>query len=254
MNLVKAIGVGALGLLAVSGIRMLTGMSKQAKLPSKEETLLILEEVRREYYPLLIDIADYVAKELAPRGIPPDNNEQLVLENPPFKQQIETINKKIYAQYSEDDVKEAIETLFKEDGDILKQRHEFREEYKKSLLGIRPEEQMVVSRKLNKAKVLDVVAFLLNSKGGDTQARWRGWRMSSSPAWTSRTSKSSWNWTWRRTSEWGKGQVTQEGDAEEGSGPVRDRCSEDLPLRSGPVQPGRRAVQGQVRAHTLHLA
>ena len=43
MNLVKAIGVGALGLLAVSGIRMLTGLSKQAKLPSKEETLLILE-------------------------------------------------------------------------------------------------------------------------------------------------------------------------------------------------------------------
>ena len=61
-------------------------------------------------------------------------------------------------------MKEAMETRWKEDVDIMKQRHELREEYKRSLLGIRPEEEMVISRKLTKSKVLEVANFLLNSK------------------------------------------------------------------------------------------
>jgi hypothetical protein len=51
-------------------------------------------------------------------------------------------------------VREATDNIYKEDGDIIKQKHSFREEYKKSLMGIRPEQQMTASRKINKAKVL----------------------------------------------------------------------------------------------------
>lgn len=74
-----------------------------------------------------MDIADYVTKELAPRAMPPDENERMVLEYEPIRRAIEAANKKIYQQYTEDDVKEAIETIYQEDGDIMKQRYEFRE-------------------------------------------------------------------------------------------------------------------------------
>ncbi len=61
---------------------------------------------------------------------------------------------KVYAQIREEDIREAVETLYKDDGDIMRQKHEFREEYKKALLGIKPEPQMIASRKLSKSKVL----------------------------------------------------------------------------------------------------
>jgi hypothetical protein len=102
-----------------------------------------------------------VARELIPQGVNPDENEKYVLENAAFRTEIEALNKKIYVKYSEDDVREATDRLFKEDGDILKQKHEFREEYKKALLGIRPEQLMTASRKISKAKVLEVIKELL---------------------------------------------------------------------------------------------
>lgn len=43
----------------------------------------------------------------------------------------------------------------------MRQKHEFREEYKKALLGIKPESQMTASRKLNKARVLETVREIL---------------------------------------------------------------------------------------------
>ena len=90
-------------------------------------------------------------------------------------------------------MKEAIETFFKEDADIIKQRHELREEYKKSLLGIRPQEEMVISRKLRKSKVLEVAAFLLNSNIQHIQVKSKDSKTYSSLAWIDRISKSSYS-------------------------------------------------------------
>lgn len=67
-------------------------------------------------------------------------------------------------KYSEEDVKEATDKLYKEDGDILKQKHEFREEYKKALMGVRPEQQMIASRKISKSKLLEAIKELLDGK------------------------------------------------------------------------------------------
>ena len=127
MNLAKAIGVGALSLLAIGGWKMFSNFSGRKRLPTKEETHEILETVRQEFYPILIKIADFVAKELAPRGSPPDENEKLVMLDPEIKKAIEKLNEKIYHKYSESEVKEATERLFKEDGDIIHQKTEFRE-------------------------------------------------------------------------------------------------------------------------------
>lgn len=120
-----------------------------------------METVRREFYPILIKIADFVAKELAPKGISPEDNENLVMLDPEIKKAIEKLNEKIYHKYSESEVKEATERLYKEDGDIIHQKIEFREEYKKSLLGVRPEREMTISRKIKKEKVLEAVKAIL---------------------------------------------------------------------------------------------
>ncbi len=85
------------------------------------------------------------------------------MADPEIKEQIEAINLKIYAKYSEEEFKEAAENVYKDDGDILKHRQAFREEYKKSLLGVKPDQQMVASRKLSKAKVLITIKAILES-------------------------------------------------------------------------------------------
>lgn len=74
MNLIKALGLGAVSLLAISGWRYLGGLQRKSQLPSKEETLAVLENIRREFYPVLIKIAEFVGRELAPRGVPPEEN------------------------------------------------------------------------------------------------------------------------------------------------------------------------------------
>lgn len=164
MNLFRALGVGALSLLAIGGWRYLGSLQRKSQLPSKEETLTILETIRLQFYPVLVKIADYVARELIPKGVAPDETEEYVLKNIDFKAEIERVNQKIYRKYSEEDVREATDKLFKEDGDILKQKHEFREEYKKALMGVRPEQQMIASRKISKSKLLEVIKELLDGK------------------------------------------------------------------------------------------
>ena len=47
MNLAKAIGVGALGLLAVSGWTLWNNITNKKQPPSKDEILEILETVRQ---------------------------------------------------------------------------------------------------------------------------------------------------------------------------------------------------------------
>lgn len=46
----------------------------------------------------------------------------------------------------------------------MKQKHEFQEEYKKALMGVRPEQQMIASRKISKSKLLEVIKELLDGK------------------------------------------------------------------------------------------
>ncbi len=75
-------------------------------------------------------------------------------------------------------MREATEKLYQEDADILRQKHEFREEYKKALLGIKPEPQMVASRRLTKSKVLEAVNAILNGNHCPMQIRLRDWRPS----------------------------------------------------------------------------
>jgi hypothetical protein len=94
-------------LLAVSGWTLWSNYSNKKKPPTKEETLEILEQVRQEFYPILIKIADFVTAELAPKGVPPQKNEEIVMLDPTIKTQIERINDKIYSQFSEEEVKEA---------------------------------------------------------------------------------------------------------------------------------------------------
>ena len=50
-------------------------LQRKSQLPSKEETLTILETIRQEFYPVLVKIADFVARELIPKGVPPDETE-----------------------------------------------------------------------------------------------------------------------------------------------------------------------------------
>ena len=75
MNLFRALGVGALSLIAIGGWRYLGNLQRKSQLPSKEETLTILETIRQEFYPVLVKIADFVARELIPKGVPPDETE-----------------------------------------------------------------------------------------------------------------------------------------------------------------------------------
>lgn len=154
--------MGAVSLLAIGGWRYFGGLQRKAQLPSKEETLAVLENIRREFYPVLVRIAEFVSKELAPRGVPPTENEQLVMANASIKAQIESVNQRVYAELKEEDVREATEKLYQDDADILRQKHEFREEYKKALLGIKPEPQMIASRRLTKPKVLETIRAILN--------------------------------------------------------------------------------------------
>lgn len=126
MNLIRALGLGAVSLLAIGGWRFLGGLQKSSQLPSKEETLTVLENIRREFYPVLIKIAEFVGRELVPRGIPPEQNEELVMANASIKNEIEAVNLRVYAQFREEDIREATEKLYKEDADILRQKHEFR--------------------------------------------------------------------------------------------------------------------------------
>jgi hypothetical protein len=79
------IGVSALSLLAISGWKLFSNLRQKAKLPTKEETLLILENVRIEFYPVLVKIADLVIKELVPRGVAPEDNEKWVMADPEIK-------------------------------------------------------------------------------------------------------------------------------------------------------------------------
>lgn len=44
------------------------------------------------------------------------------MNDPIIKQEIEKINNKIYEKFSEDDIKEAVETEFKDDEDIQHQK------------------------------------------------------------------------------------------------------------------------------------
>ena len=60
MNIAKALGMGALGLLAWGGWQLFSGLAENHKVPTKQETLEILETVRIEFYPVLIKIADFV--------------------------------------------------------------------------------------------------------------------------------------------------------------------------------------------------
>lgn len=62
MNLIRALGVGAVSLLAIGGWRYFDSLKKRAQLPSKEETLTVLENIRREFYPVLVKIADLVTR------------------------------------------------------------------------------------------------------------------------------------------------------------------------------------------------
>lgn len=68
-------------------------------------------------------------------------------------------------------MREATEKLYQDDADILRQKHEFREEYKKALLGIKPEPQMIASRKLTKSKMLETIRAILNGKSTHIQIR-----------------------------------------------------------------------------------
>jgi|LakMenE01Jun11ns_1017448.scaffolds.fasta_scaffold8249182_1 hypothetical protein len=74
MNLIRALGVGAVSLLAIGGWRYLGALKKRSQLPSKEETLTVLENIRREFYPVLVKMAEMVTRELMPRGVPPEQN------------------------------------------------------------------------------------------------------------------------------------------------------------------------------------
>lgn len=47
--------------------------------------------------------------------------------NPEIKAEIERINEKIYSNFSESEVKEATEKLYRDDGDIIHQKNEFKE-------------------------------------------------------------------------------------------------------------------------------
>jgi hypothetical protein len=60
---------------------------------------------------------------LLPRGIPPEQNEGLVMGNAAIKAEIESINKKVYAEFGEQDIREATDKLYKDDGDIIRQKH-----------------------------------------------------------------------------------------------------------------------------------
>jgi hypothetical protein len=123
MNLIRALGVGAVSLLAIGGWRYLGNLQKRSQLPSKEETLTVLENIRREFYPVLVKIADLVTRELLPRGVPPEENEQYVLANAAIKAEIEAVNQRVYASLREEDVREATEKLYKDDADITRQKH-----------------------------------------------------------------------------------------------------------------------------------
>jgi ribosomal protein S20 len=161
MNLLRVLGVGAISLLAIGGWKFMGSLRRRGAMPSKEETLAVLEAIRVEFYPVLVRIADFVARELVPRGISPDQNEKFVMQNPEIKSEIEAANKKVYVSFSEEDIKEAMDELYREDGDIAKQKSEFREEYKRSLLGVRPEHKMIASRKVSKKLVLEVAREIL---------------------------------------------------------------------------------------------
>jgi hypothetical protein len=62
MNLIRALGVGAVSLLAIGGWHYFGNLQRRAQLPSKEQTLSVLEDIRREFYPVLVKIADLVTK------------------------------------------------------------------------------------------------------------------------------------------------------------------------------------------------
>lgn len=73
MNLVKALGLGTLSLLVgIGGWKLFSKANSKASVPTKEETLEILETIRQEFYPILIKIADLVEKQLAPKGMSPE--------------------------------------------------------------------------------------------------------------------------------------------------------------------------------------
>lgn len=57
-------------------------LRRKRAMPTKEETLAVLEAIRVEFYPVLVKIADFVARELVPRGISPEENEKFVMQNP----------------------------------------------------------------------------------------------------------------------------------------------------------------------------
>ena len=74
MNLAKVVGLGALGLLAISGWTLWGNINNKRQLPTHQETLEILEEVRQQFFPVLIKIANLVTCELVPQGLPPSEN------------------------------------------------------------------------------------------------------------------------------------------------------------------------------------
>jgi hypothetical protein len=101
MNLLRVLGVGAISLLAIGGWKLIGNLRRKGEMPSKEETLAVLESIRVEFYPVLVRIADFVARELAPRGISPEENEKFVMQNAEIKSEIEAANKKVYISFSE---------------------------------------------------------------------------------------------------------------------------------------------------------
>jgi hypothetical protein len=82
MNLLRVLGVGAISLLAIGGWNLMGSLRRKRAMPTKEETLAVLEAIRVEFYPVLVKIADFVARELVPRGISPEENEKFVMQNP----------------------------------------------------------------------------------------------------------------------------------------------------------------------------
>ena len=62
MNLAKALGVGALGLLAISGWTLWNNFTNKRTPPTKDEVLQIMESGRQEFYPVLVKIATFVEK------------------------------------------------------------------------------------------------------------------------------------------------------------------------------------------------
>ena len=88
-----------------------------------------------------------------------------------IKTEIQQINERIYSKYSEEEVKEAVDTLYCNDGDIKHQRAEFHEEYQKSLMGVPPEREMTITRKINKEQVLKCVEEILQGLILLTQTR-----------------------------------------------------------------------------------